>query len=289
MTIREKGYTHWDGQLRRTRFPWWPITRTGIKLAFRTKGFRLFFLFSLIPGLVYLAGIYISERMESFRFMVKGSEKILQINPGYFKSYLTSDFLLFMIVMLLVFGGARLISDDLRNNALQIYFSRPIQKKDYFLGKASILFFFLLSLTLVPGFVFFLMKLVFAGSFAFFMTYPWLLLSVVAYSLLVTIFFASYTLLLSSLSKNRRYVAVLIFTVYLFSDIVFEILRGIFKNPYMALFSIKVNLQQMGALLFRQKAQYAVPWFYSFLVLAAVCLVAAWTLRKKIKGVEVIK
>ncbi len=49
MTIREKGYTHWDGQLRQTRFPWWPITRTGIKLAFKIKGFRLFFVFSLIP------------------------------------------------------------------------------------------------------------------------------------------------------------------------------------------------------------------------------------------------
>ncbi len=221
--------------------------------------------------------------------MIKGSEKILQINPGYFKSYLTGDFLLFMMVMLLVFSGARLISDDLKNNALQLYFSRPIQKKDYFLGKASILFFFLLILTLVPGIVFFLMKLIFSGSFAFFTTYPWLLLSVVAYSLLVTVFFASYTLLLSSLSKNRRYVTVLIFTVYLFSDIIFAILNGVFRNPYVALFSIKVNLQQMGALLFRQKAQFEVPWFYSFLILAGVCALAAWVLRKKIKGVEVIK
>jgi hypothetical protein len=289
MTIREKGYTHWDGHLLQTRFPWWPITRTGIKLTFKIKGFRLFFAFSLIPSIVYLVGIYVSERMENFRFMIKGAEKILQINPGYFKSYLTGDFLLFMMVMLLVFGGARLISDDLKNNALQLYFSRPIQTRDYFLGKASILFFFLLILTLVPGLVFFLMKLVFAASFAFFGAYPWLLLSIVVYSLLVTVFFASYTLLLSSLSKNKRYVAVLIFAVYIFSDIIAAILNEIFRTPYVALFSLKVNLQQMGALLFQQKPQYAVPWFYSLLVLASVCALTVVVLRKKIKGIEVIK
>jgi ABC-type transport system involved in multi-copper enzyme maturation permease subunit len=289
MTIREKGYAHWTGKLEDRKYPWWPITRMGIKLAFKTKGFRLFFIFSLIPSVVYLAGIYISERIESFRFMIKGSEKILQINHGYFKSYLTGDFLLFMIVMLLVFGGARLISDDLKNNSLQLYFSRPIQKKDYFLGKASVLFFFLLILTLVPGLVFFLMKLIFSGSFQFFVAYPWLPLSIIVYSALVTAFFSSYTLLLSSLSKNRRYVAILTFTVYIFSDVVFGIFYGIFRSPYVALLSLKLNLQQVGAFLFRQKATYDVPWFYSLLVLLAVCVLAAVVLRKKIKGVEVIK
>ena len=289
MTIREKGYAHWTGRLEERKYPWWPITRMGIKLAFKTKGFRLFFIFSLIPSVAYLAGIYISERIESFRFMIKGSEKILQINPGYFKSYLTGDFLLFMIIMLLVFGGARLISDDLKNNSLQLYFSRPILKMDYFLGKASVLFFFLLILTLVPGLVFFLMKLVFSGSFQFFATYPWLPLSIIVYSALLTAFFSSYALLLSSLSKNRRYVAILTFTVYIFSDVVFGIFYGIFRSPYVALISLKLNLQQVGAFLFRQKAPYAVPWFYSLLVLLSVCVLAAVVLRKKIRSVEVIK
>jgi ABC-type transport system involved in multi-copper enzyme maturation permease subunit len=289
MTIREKGYAHWTGRLEERKYPWWPITRMGIKLAFKTKGFRLFFIFSLIPSVAYIAGIYISERIESFRFMIKGSEKILQINPGYFKSYLTGDFLLFMIIMLLVFGGARLISDDLKNNSLQLYFSRPILKMDYFLGKASVLFFFLLILTLVPGLVFFLMKLVFSGSFQFFATYPWLPLSIIVYSALLTAFFSSYALLLSSLSKNRRYVAILTFTVYIFSDVVFGIFYGIFRSPYVALISLKLNLQQVGAFLFRQKAPYAVPWFYSLLVLLSVCVLAAVVLRKKIRSVEVIK
>ena len=105
-TIREKGYSHWDGTLRESRFPWWPITRTGIRLTFRKKQFKFFFAFAFVPAIVFLVGIYISERLEDFKFMFKGSEKFITVNPAYFKTYFTSDFLLFMMVMLLVFAGA---------------------------------------------------------------------------------------------------------------------------------------------------------------------------------------
>ena len=258
-TIREKGYSHWDGTLVERKFPWWPITRTGILLTFRKKQFKFFFTFSFLPAVVFLVGIYISERLEDFKFMFQGSEKFLNVNPAFFKTYFTNDFLLFMMVMLLVFAGAGLISDDLKHNALQLYFARPLGKKDYLLGKASVVFFFILLLTLVPGLLFIVFKLIFSGSFKFLADYPWLILSVIGYSVLLTVFFAFYTLLLSSLSKNRRYVTILIFAVYIFSDIIFGIFFGIFRSPYVALFSLKANLQQAGAVLFGQRLPFAFP------------------------------
>ena len=42
-TVRERGYSHWDGRLAERRWPWWPITRMGIQLAFRKKRFKLVF------------------------------------------------------------------------------------------------------------------------------------------------------------------------------------------------------------------------------------------------------
>lgn len=289
MTIKEKGYTHWDGELKDGRFPWRPITRFGIKLTFKKKFFKFFFFMTLVPSVVYLVGIYISERLEDFSFMVRESTKLLQINPAYFKSYFTNEGLLFMIVIVLVFAGAGLISDDLKYNSLQLYFSRPLKKKDYFIGKAAVIVFFLFIVTLIPGLVFIIMKIVFSGSFKFFTSYPWLILSVIAYSILVTAFFAFYSLFLSSISKNRRYVAILIFGLYFFSDIIYEIFYGIFKNPYFSLFSLKINLQQVGAVIFNQKTQYAVSWVYSLLIIIGICILAALVLKKKIRGVEIVK
>jgi len=289
MTIREKGYTHWDGRLIAGKHPWWPITRQGIRLSFKKKHFRFLYFGAFIPGLAFLVGIYVSERIEDFRYMIHGQQKILEINPAYFKAYFTSDFLLFMMVMLLVVGGAGLISDDLRYNSLQLYFSRPLSKRDYLLGKAMIILFFLLTLTLAPGLLFIVFKLLFSGSFGLLSKFPWLPLSIAAYSGLVTAFFCLYGLFLSALSKNRRYVAILMFAVYLFSDILHGFFYETFKNPAFALLSLKANLQQVGAVLFKQKPVYPVPWFWSLLVLLAVGLIAALVLNRRVRSVEVVK
>ena len=289
MPIKERGYTHWDGELQDGRFPWWPITRMGIKLTFKRKFFKFFFAMTLIPALVWLVGIYVSERLEDFKFMMEGETDFLNVNPAYFKTYFTNDFLLFMVVMIVVFCGAGLIADDLRHNALQLYFARPLKKKDYLTGKAAVIFFFLLIVTLVPGIVFILFKMIFAGNFRFFVSYPWLILSVIVYSLLITTFFAFYTLLLSSIGKNRRYVAILLFGVYIFSDIFSAIFKEIFRSQYFYLLSIKSNLQQVGAVLFNQKTPWNIPWFYSLAVIVAICLFSAYMLKRKVRSVEIIK
>ena len=289
MTVREKGYFHWEGTLRERRFAWWPITRLGLRLAFKRKGFKFLYFGAFVPAVVFLVGIYISERIGEFRYMIRGSSQIIEVNPAFFKTYYTSDFLLFMMVMLMVVGGAGLVADDLRHNALQLYFSRPLEKRDYLAGKASVLVVLLLSLTLLPGLAFILFKLLFSGSFRFIAAYPWIILSVMAYSAAVTAFFCLYTLLLSSLSRNRRYVSILLFAIYLVSDILFGIFYGNFRNPAFALLSLKANLQQAGAFLFRQKPPFDVPAGWSILVLAAAGAAAWVVVNRRVRSVEVVK
>ncbi len=287
--IRARGYHHWDGRLEERRFPWWPVTRTGIRLAFRKKWFKFFFAGGFLPSVVTLAFIYASERLDDFAAMLQGNTKLITVDPKFFMNFLTNGGLLFFLVMVLVFAGAGLIADDLKHNSLQIYFSRPLGKRDYLLGKMAVVFFFVLILTFVPAVVLFLFKLVFAGSFKFFLDYPWLLLSITGYSAVLTVFFAFYTLLLSTLSKDSRYVMILVFMAYYFSQALSAILLNIFRTPYMVLFSVRENLRQVAAFLFAQKLPHGISVFWSFLVLAAVCGLSAWVLHRKIRAAEVIR
>jgi len=289
MTIKEKGYSHWDGEFSQKKLPWWPITRYGIKLTLKKKFFKLVYALALVPSVVFLVGIYLSERLEDFRVMMEGNSQLLKVDPALFKTYLTNDFLLFMIIIILVFTGAGLIADDIKYNSLQLYFSRPLSKQDYLLGKASVLVLFLLFLTLVPGLILFIMKLIFSGGLKFFGDFPLLPLSIIGYSIFMTVFFSFYTLLLSSISKSRRYVIILIVGIYFFSDILFAIFFGIFRSPYSSLFSLKVNLQQLGAAFFGVKAPYDVPWIYSLLILAGICCLSGVVLIRRVKGVEIVK
>ena len=289
MTIKEKGYSHWDGEFLVKKFPWWPITRYGIKLTFMRKLFKFTLPMSLLPAVFFLTGIYISERLEDFPFLRGETSQFLEISPRYFNTYFTLGFMLFIMLMIVIFCGASLISDDLKHNSLQLYFSRPIKKKDYLLGKIAVIVFFLFIITLIPGLVFFIMKLVFSGSLKFFISYPWLPLSIIGYSFIVTGFFSFYALLLSSLSKNRRLVAILIFGIYMLSDIIYLIFRSEFRSHYFSLVSLRANLQQVGAHIFGQKTPYDIPWIFSFLVLLGICVLAGFVLKSKVKGVEVIK
>jgi ABC-type transport system involved in multi-copper enzyme maturation permease subunit len=288
-TVKEKGYSHWDGTLGGRRFAWWPITRTGIQLAFKKKAFRFFFAAAFMPAFIALGGLYVSERLEDFKALVQSKKTLLAIDPGYFKTFLSNWFVLLWIVLVLVFAAAGLIADDLKHSSLQLYFSRPLRKRDYLVGKMSVIAFFVLVLTALPYLLLVLFKLVFAGNLKFLAEYPWLPLSILGWSVFLTVFFAFYILLFSASSRNTRYVSILIFMVYLFSDALAGILQGIFKTPFMWLFSLRANLQQVGALLFGQKLPLPVPAGWSFAVLAGICVVSAAVLGRKIRGVEVIK
>jgi len=289
MPIAERGYRHWEGTLREQGRSWWPITRLGIKLAFKRKFFKFVLGLSLVPAVAFIAGVYISERIEDFSFMMRGSRRILTVDPSYFAAYFNGQFLLFMMLMIMVLAGAGLIADDLRWNALQLYFARPLRKRDYLAGKLGVAAFFLLLLTILPGILFILFKLIFSGSFRFLGQYPWLPLSVLADSFLLTAVFSLYTLLISSLSRNRRYASVLLFLIYILSDVFFGIFYGLFQQPVFCLLSFRANLQQVGAALFRTATPYPVPWIFSALVLAALCGTAMLVLARKVRGVEVIR
>lgn len=287
--VREKGYAHWGGQLVERRFPWLPITRTGVRLAFRKKAFKLVFALAFAPAFFFLVMLYISERVEDFKAIVQSNREILSVDPHYFRIVLTSGPVLFSIILVLAFAAAGLIADDLKHNSLQLYLARPIGKMDYIFGKLGVVAFFVLLLTAVPWLLLVVFKLVFAGSFAFLSAYPLLPLSIMGYGTLLTVFFGAYVLLLSASSRNTRYVIVLIFGVFYFSDVLASILWNIFRDPHLMLFSLRVDVSQAGAALFGDKLPYNFPAVWSFLVLAAVCGLAVFVLGRRVRGVEVIK
>ena len=106
---------------------------------------------------------------------------------------------------------------------------------------------------------------------------------------MVTIFFAFYTLFLSSINKNRRYVAILIFGLYVFTEIIYEILKDIFRSDYFSLLSVRANIQQVGYALFRQNLPHDVPWVLALAVIVGFCVLGGFVLKSKIRGVEIVK
>ena len=75
----------------------------------------------------------------------------------------------FLSIGIVVFDGAgpawwdpNLISQDLRYNALPLYFSRPLRRSDYFLGKLGVIVALLAAVIIVPSCVAYVLGLLFS-------------------------------------------------------------------------------------------------------------------------------
>jgi len=268
MSIREKGYHKWDGKLKRTPVPWLPIFINGIKTAFKKKYAKALFSMAVGHFLVFLVGIYASTKAELK--MVSEIVELLKNDALFFNTFFTNGFLMFSLLVLCFFVFAELISGDLRTNSFPLYFSRPLDRKDYVLGKFSIIMFYLLLFTLVPGLLLVIFKFLFTGSLSI---SPRVLFGLILVPILISTFLSAVTLMISSLSSNSRYVKIILLLFFIFSNSLAEILKAIFKSTYFNLFSVGRNLEQLGAYIFNIRPVFSVPgWMSLVFVLGFIAL-----------------
>jgi ABC-2 type transport system permease protein len=281
MDIREKGYSHWQGELKTSHYNWLPIFLNGIKTIFKKKYSKLIFAMSGSTFIIFLLAVYVSTKPE---LKILGElVRLLKSDADLFKTFYANEFLIFMLVVLSSFSGADLISSDLKFKAFPLYFARPLSRGDYLLGKFSIILFYLLLFTLVPGILLLLFKMIFTGSLT---VSPLLLLAILVFPLLECIFLASLTLTLSSLSANTKFIQIAIFLVYIFSNNLAHILKSIFKSDYFFLISLQSNIGQMGSFFFGLQPRFSYPAWLALLPPVVISLLAVWLLGWRIKKAE---
>src|SRR5262249_8413395 len=113
---------------------------------------------------------------------------------------------LYCAMFLIVLVGPNLISRDLRFNALPLYFSRPLTRLDYFLGKLGVIGFFLAAVAVVPAVIAYLVGVCFSLDLGVIKDTHHLLWASIAYGLLIAVSAGTLMLALSSLSRRSIYV-----------------------------------------------------------------------------------
>ena len=276
MPIHDQGYRHWEGTLKSHTFRWWVIAREGLKIILRRK---LFLLFIMAPAIIHFLAcgvyIYLANMMD-----VRG---LPQVNANFFYDFFSRQ--TFFIVLICVFGGSGLIANDLKNNALQMYFSKPLKRVDYLVGKLVTIMTMLTFVTLILAILLFLENLLLGETVEFLRQNYWILGSIFLYSFILTLPTGLLILALSSLTKNNRYVAISFAAIVLFTPIVFEILKNIFKSSKLAPISFWANLLLLGNKLFGLRPSYSSHWGWSVLIFLSIIGFCIWTLSRKIKGV----
>ncbi|MGD0390964.1 MAG: ABC transporter permease subunit, partial [Tepidisphaeraceae bacterium] len=123
--------------------------------------------------------------------------------------------------------GPNLISQDLRFNALPLYFSRPLRRIDYFLGKLGVILAFLAMVVILPSIVAYILGLMFSLDITIVRDTFGILLASVAYGLVIAFSAGLLILALSSMSRNSRYVALCWVGIWLVSGMVATVLQTV--------------------------------------------------------------
>lgn len=241
MPIFDQGYQHWTGSLSGHPWRWLAITRHGVRVALTNRWLRIALIVSWLPALALATMLCLwgllerqSELIVSLRPLLGFLDPAMLVDPRAHRMEVwTLSYTYFMLtelrlsMLLILIVGPNLISQDLRYNALPLYFSRPLRRFDYFLGKWGVVVAFLGAVTIAPAIVAYVLGLLFSLDLTILReTFP-LLLASIAYGLLISASAGTLILALSSLSRNSRYVALFWLAIWLGTSAVSGVLQSV--------------------------------------------------------------
>lgn len=259
MRIRRKGYFKWDKELKKNSLPWIGIWSEGVSHAFSKKLLKMTLLMSALQLGFFIIAIYVTSKPE-LNFIGENIPALSSIT-SIMRTFYVNGYLVFTLLLLSLAAGSELIAGDLKTNAVVLYFSRPLSKWDYIAGKMSIIGFYMLCVTLLPGLILILLKAMFSPTFTMSLLS---LFSCVVFSIVVSFFFSSLTLFVSSLTDNGRFVGVIIFIMYFLGLAVYRALNGIFKSEIFSFLSIYELVKRTGSLLFGRENGFSYFDLFAF-------------------------
>lgn len=286
MPIHTQDYRHWEGTLNpRMRTSWWIIAKAELKLLAKRKIVRLIV---AIPPVIYVLAhgilIYVIN-------VIPEDAAWFDIDTSFFQGFVFRIIpfpTAFLVALVVIFGGAGLIANDLKHNSLSLYLSKPISWIDYAIGKFAVISILLLCMTLVPGLLLFLEQALLTDK-PFLQEHFWMPISIVVYSVIITVITGLLMLVFSSLTTNLRYATIGFCAVWFGLPVVRLILTEVFRTSSVGIVSIWANFERLGSSLFGTSSNYDIHWLLSLLFLVALGAGCIFVLRQRIRAVEIVK
>jgi ABC-2 type transport system permease protein len=241
MPIFDQGYQHWKGPLAGHAWRWLAITRQGLRTQLAGRAIRILLVLAWVPALALVVVLALWGLFE------QGTESVLTLVRPLFPPGVAADprayrsaiwiiaystffkFETFFIMLLVLVAGPNLISRDLRFNALALYFSRPLARHDYFLGKLGVIAALVAAVAVVPAAAAYVLGVGFSLDLGVIRDTWRLLPASLAYGTLMIVSAGTLMLALSSLSRRSLYVGIAWAGLWVVSSAVAGVLGNIHR------------------------------------------------------------
>jgi len=235
--------------------------------------------------LICLSMIYLAHSA-SFLQQMGLPAGVLSIDNKFFFQFMSVQGV--FAFLLTAFAGPGLISPDLANGALPLYFCRPFSRVEYVLGKSSVLAILLSQITWVPGLVLFIMQASLAGpSWAW--NNLWIAGSLVLSSLLWIAILSLLAMALSAWVKWRIVAGALLLGVMFFGAGFAQAINGVMRTEWGHFFNVAYLMGTVWNGLFQVDSEHAIPVAQAWIALLVYCTICLGLLMRKVRAYEVIK
>src|SRR5262245_59196599 len=165
MAVYKRGYRRYTGPLtgRWTRFMVLP--RYAWRKLYQQRLVLLLTMAAFIWPLLCVVFVYLTNHVELLQGLDAEFRAFIQVNGSFFSVFMYVQGA--SAVFLAALAGPGLIAPDLANNALPLYFSRPLTRWSYALARLTVIVGMLSVITWVPGLFLFALQVGLAGGWWF--------------------------------------------------------------------------------------------------------------------------
>ena len=277
MPIHDQGYRRYAESRVRGR-GWWVIARAGLMERLRERRFLALMLLAWIPFMVRAVQVYASANFTQLAFLTP--------DAGTFREFLDQQSLFLFFIT--IYSGSGLIAADRRANALQVYLSKPITRSDYVAGKLLILAIILLAASWLPAIALLSLQAIFSGSAASIRGNAALMPAITLFCLIEVLASCLAMLALSSLSKSRRFVAVMYAGIVFFAPAMSQVLRQVTGSAAWAWLSPENVFDALSGAIFQLPSGTSLSAGGAAIALVGLCAASILILERRVRPVDVV-
>jgi ABC-2 type transport system permease protein len=248
--------------------------------------FRIAALFYPIGGAGFIYATHNLSFLTVFNVSPAAVSNFVQTTPRFFLYFCWVQGALAYI--LTAFVGPTLVSPDLVNGALPLYLGRPFSRKEYVLGKMSILVYLLSAITWVPGLVLWGIQASLSG-WDWTVDNLWLAGSLFIGLMVWIIVLSLIALALSAWVKWKVAAGGLLLGVFFAGAGFGTAINAIMRTKNGSLINLTDVMYTIWTKLFRYEPDGGISVGAAWTVLAVVCLLSLWLLMRRVRAFEVIK
>jgi ABC-2 type transport system permease protein len=262
------------------------LPRYGWRRLYEQRLVLLLTMVSFIWPLLCAGFIYLTNHVELLQGLDKDFLAFIQVNGRFFSifMYVQAGFAVFLAAL----AGPGLIAPDLSNNALPLYFSRPLTRWSYALARLAVIVGMLSVVTWIPGLLLFALQVGMAGGWWFLANWT-LGVAVVAGFLLWLLVLSLVAMATSAYVKWRVVAGAVSLAIFFILSGVSEMIDNVFRVTWGHILDPAWAVNRVWCTLLSVDPPDGPGAGASMLSLTAFVLLLVLVIERKLRPVEVVR